>query len=184
MRRTSSIGERTLLLLGLVVSSSPAERAHAARQPRRDTSEYFGGLSRRLRHWSAIGGMTRTDNKPLFGSKNPSRSALLEARAQAMRGSLTRSEGLLWARIRGRRLGVVFRRQVPLLGRFIADFLAPAERLVIEVDGGHHVEQVGADARRDAVLARAGYRVLRLAAALVEGDIEAAVSRVRAALER
>jgi Protein of unknown function (DUF559) len=38
---------------------------------------------------------------------------------------------------------VVFRWQVPLLGRFIADFLAPAERLVIEVDGGHHAEQAG-----------------------------------------
>ena len=92
-----------------------------------------------------------------------------------MRASLTPSEARLWARIRGRRLGVVFRRQVPLLGRFIADFLAPAERLVIEVDGGRHAEQARADARRDAVLARAGYRVLRLDAALVVQDIDAAV---------
>ncbi|MES1173194.1 MAG: DUF559 domain-containing protein [Myxococcales bacterium] len=38
------------------------------------------------------------------------------------------SEQLLWQRIRGRRLGAVFRRQVPFLGRFIADFLAPAQR--------------------------------------------------------
>jgi len=45
-----------------------------------------------------------------------------------MRASLTLSEQVLWARIRGRRLGSVFRRQVPLLGRFIADFLAPAQR--------------------------------------------------------
>jgi len=75
---------------------------------------------------------------------------------------------------------VVFRCQVPLLGRCIADFLAPAGRLVIGVDGGHHDEQARADARRDAVLARA--RVLRLDAALVERDIEAAVSCVRAAL--
>ena len=81
---------------------------------------------------------------------------------------------LLWARIRGRGLGPVFRWQVPLLRRFIADFLAPAERLVIEVDGGHHVGQACADTRRDAVLTRAGYRVLRLDAALVMIDIEAA----------
>jgi len=101
-----------------------------------------------------------------------------------MRASLTPSEALLWARIRGRRLGVVFRRQVPLLGRFSADFFAPAERLVIEVDGGHHAEQARADTRRDAVLGRAGYRVLRLNAALVMRDIEGAVRLVRAALER
>ncbi len=53
---------------------------------------------------------------------------------------------------------------------------------MIEVDGGHHTTQARADARRDAVLARAGYRVLRLDAALVLRYIEAAVSRVRAAL--
>ncbi|HYQ45272.1 MAG TPA: DUF559 domain-containing protein [Polyangiaceae bacterium] len=128
--------------------------------------------------------MTRTDNKPLFRSRNSSRIALLDERARGMRASLTPAEALLWARIRGGRLGVVFRRQVPLLGRFIADFLAPAERLVVEVDGGYHAEQDRADARRDAVLARAGYRVLRLAAALVVRDIEAATALVRAALNR
>ncbi|MES1173192.1 MAG: DUF559 domain-containing protein [Myxococcales bacterium] len=33
-----------------------------------------------------------------------------------MRASQTSSEQLLWQRIRGRRLGVVFRRQVPCSG--------------------------------------------------------------------
>lgn len=41
-----------------------------------------------------------------------------------MRGSLTATEELLWNRLRGRRLGGLFRRQVPLLGTLIADFLA------------------------------------------------------------
>jgi very-short-patch-repair endonuclease len=47
-------------------------------------------------------------------------------------------------------------RQVPLLGRFIADFLAPARHLVVEVDGGYHQRRIQADAVRDAVLERAG----------------------------
>jgi very-short-patch-repair endonuclease len=71
---------------------------------------------------------------------------------------------------------------VPLLGRFIADFLAPAQRLVIEVDGGYHVARERADARRDAALDRAGYRVVRVEASLVVRDIERAVDRIRAAL--
>jgi len=99
--------------------------------------------------------MTRTDNKPLFRNRSAARCALLDERARGMRASLTPSEALLRARIRGRRFGVVFRRQVPLLGRFIADFLAPAERLVIEVDGGYHAEQSRADSHRDAALATA-----------------------------
>jgi very-short-patch-repair endonuclease len=76
-----------------------------------------------------------------------------------------------------------FRRQVPLLGRFIADFLAPARRLVIEVDGGYHVERARADARRDAVLARAGYRVLRFEAELVVRDVEAVLDLIFTPLE-
>lgn len=79
-------------------------------------------------------------------------------------------------------MGVVFRRQVPLLGRFIADFLAPAERLIVEVDGAYHAERARADARRDAALARARYRVFRVEAELVSRDTEAVLARIRAAL--
>ena len=99
-----------------------------------------------------------------------------------MRFALTASEQLLWSRISGRQLGVVFRRQVPLLGRFIADFLAPAQRLVVEVDGAYHAERARADANRDAVLRRAGYRVLRFRAEIVAREIEAVVACIRAAL--
>jgi len=38
-----------------------------------------------------------------------------------------------------------------------------------------------ADARRDAALVRAGYRVLRLEASLIVSDIESALGRIRAA---
>ncbi len=101
-----------------------------------------------------------------------------------MRASPTPTEQLLWQRIRGRRLVVVFRRQVPLLGRFIADFLAPAQRLVIEVDGAYHGERERGDARRDAALERAGYRIVRVEASLVVSDIERALQQIRAALLR
>jgi len=79
-------------------------------------------------------------------------------------------------------LGVVFRRQVPLLGRFIADFYAPAQRLVVEVDGEYHAEHARSDARRDAALVRAGCRVLRLETSLIASDIERALSLIRASL--
>jgi len=99
-----------------------------------------------------------------------------------MRGSLTATEQLLWNHLRSRRLGVVFRRQVPLLGRFIADFYAPSKRLVLEVDGAYHGERGRTDARRDAALDHAGYRVARLEASLIVSNIEAALALIRAAL--
>ena len=109
------------------------------------------------------------------------RQSLLEARGRYMRFNPSASERLLWSCIRGKRLGVVFRRQVPL-GRFVADFCAPARRLVVEVDGGYHAGRVKADARRDEALRRLGYRVLRLDAELVMRDLPAALARIRAAL--
>ena len=108
-------------------------------------------------------------------------SPVIELRARQMRSALEPCEALLWSAIRGGRLGVYFRRQVPL-GRFIVDFLAPAARLIVEVDGGVHALQRAADARRDRKLARMGYRVLRLDADLVRTELAQAVARIRDAL--
>jgi very-short-patch-repair endonuclease len=96
--------------------------------------------------------------------------------------SVTTSEARLFEALRAGKLGVSFRRQVPVLGRFIADFLAPEVRLVVEVDGVYHARRVSADARRDRALARAGYRVLRLDAEFVMVDLDAAVALVVAAV--
>jgi very-short-patch-repair endonuclease len=63
-------------------------------------------------------------------------------------------------------------------------FAAPARKLIVEVDGGYHgdLRRQRADARRDKRLQRAGYRVLRLPAELVLGNLPRAVEQVRAAL--
>ena len=118
--------------------------------------------------------MRRSSNR----SEAPSR---VEFHARQMRSWLTRSEERLWAEINAGKLGVCFRRQVPL-GKFIADFVAPSVHLVIEVDGDYHARRRVADARRDRALARMGYRVLRLSDSLVEQNVDEAVARIRAAL--
>ena len=94
-----------------------------------------------------------------------------------------RSEAALWRVLRARQLGVEVRRQV-VLGDFVADFVVPAARLVIEVDGGAHRARGAADARRDRKLAKLGYRVLRLDADLGERARPEALARVREALGR
>ena len=109
------------------------------------------------------------------------RSSTLHIIASELRASLTPSEVALWRLINAGKLGVWFRRQV-VIGRYIVDFAAPAARVVIEVDGGYHSRRRGADARRDRVLRRLGYRVLRLDAELVLRHPEQAVALIRAAL--
>jgi len=70
-------------------------------------------------------------------SSRPSlgRERQLAERAGAMRHAATPSEARLFEALRGRRLGVGFKRQVPVLGRYIVDLLAAEVRLVVEVDG-------------------------------------------------
>jgi len=94
------------------------------------------------------------------------RQALLEERAHAMRHQPTESEAKLWEALRGRRLGVHFKRQVRI-GGLIVDFVAPAVKLVVEVDGGPHIGRGAADASWDRKLASMGYRVARIEAQVV-----------------
>ncbi len=103
------------------------------------------------------------------------RRELLQARAAGMRASGTASERLLWSRLVSSKLGVAFRRQYVIGGR-IVDFAAPSVRLVVEVDGASHVGRRGADARKDRELGRLGYRVLRVEAREVMGDVGGVVA--------
>jgi very-short-patch-repair endonuclease len=109
-------------------------------------------------------------------------AARLELFARQHRSSLTESEARLWSGLKARQLGVSFRRQVPIGGQFIADFLAPSIGLIVEVDGAYHGRRERADARRDLKLNRLGYRVLRVSAQLVRRDLAAALGIERAAL--
>jgi very-short-patch-repair endonuclease len=108
--------------------------------------------------------------------------ALIVARARAMRFEPSPSESLLWQALSGKKLGVAFRRQVPIQ-RFIVDFLAKSVALVVEVDGAYHARRLAADARRDEKLRRWGYRVLRLDAELVVENLPLALARITAELQ-
>jgi len=109
--------------------------------------------------------------------------ALVVGHAAHMRSAPTPSEAALWDHLRGGQFGVWFRRQV-VVGRFVADFAAASVKLVVEVDGSSHTRRAAADARRDRALARLGWRVERLPAALVLQQPFEAVALVRAALAR
>jgi len=115
---------------------------------------------------------------------SPKTHAILVERAHGMRHSPSAPEAALWRLISGKKLGVAFRRQVPLGGRYIADYLARSVRLVVEVDGPCHSGRRRADARRDRVLRRLGYRVLRLEARLVVHQPLEDVARIQAALQQ
>jgi very-short-patch-repair endonuclease len=106
----------------------------------------------------------------------------LQHHARNMRRQPTPSEHVLWQAIRGGRLGVSFRRQVPI-GPYIVDFLASRQRVIIEVDGGYHAQRAAADGRRQRWLEKQGYRVVRLSAVTVLQETAAAVHTILSAVE-
>jgi very-short-patch-repair endonuclease len=100
-------------------------------------------------------------------------------RARALRRSLTLPEGLLWQSLRQRPGGFKFRSQHPI-GRCVVNFYCAASRLVIEVDGQSHSmsDRPKRDERRDQWLRGQGLRVLRVDAADVMRDLDAAVAAI------
>jgi very-short-patch-repair endonuclease len=85
----------------------------------------------------------------------------LRRKARNLRNSATDAERCLWQHLRLKQLGgFKFKRQVPIAG-FIADFMCCELKLMVELDGGQHLEQSDYDKRRSSVLEKHGYRVLR-----------------------
>ena len=82
-------------------------------------------------------------------------------RARTLRREMTDAERAFWRRVRDRRFGgLKFRRQVPVVPYF-ADFLCYEKKLIVELDGGQHVERAAYDERRTRYLETEGYKVVR-----------------------
>ena len=101
--------------------------------------------------------------------------------ARQLRRTMTLPEVLLWQQLRGRGDGLRFRRQYPCQG-YVIDFACLERRLAIEIDGEAHSfgDRPVRDARRDAVMAEAGYATLRIAARDVLKDLDGAVTYILA----
>ena len=86
---------------------------------------------------------------------------LTRNRARTLRAKQTDSEARLWGGLRGRKLqGWKWRRQAPI-GPFVVDFFCSAVRLVVELDGSQHLDQLDYDTRRTRFLEERGLRVMR-----------------------
>lgn len=82
-------------------------------------------------------------------------------KVRQLRKNPTDAERLLWRHICRRQLqGFKFRRQQPI-GKYVVDFVCFEVRLIVEVDGGQHQEQLDYDRHRTAWLQSQGFRVIR-----------------------
>lgn len=101
------------------------------------------------------------------------------AHARKLRELQTPAEQKLWSVLCNRQVdGLKFRRQHPM-GKFIVDFYCGSNRLVIEVDGGGHLDQEEYDAERTAWLEGQGYRVIRFTNLEILKDLNSVIEIIR-----
>ena len=103
-------------------------------------------------------------------------------KAKTLRSQQTEAEQRLWYHLRAHRfLGLKFKRQKPM-GRYIVDFVCLEQRLVIEIDGGQHAEQLDYDRRRDVWLRSQGFTVLRFWNNEVMQQLDEVLEQIRCTL--
>ncbi len=93
---------------------------------------------------------------------------------------MTPHEEKLWYYLRAKRFnGLKFRRQNPI-GPYIVDFSCPSKKLIIELDGGGHMEekQIKYDKKRGAYLKKLGYKVLRIWNNEVDKNLEGVFEQI------
>ena len=83
------------------------------------------------------------------------------SKGRQLRKDSTDAERRMWALLRNRQFADrKFRRQVPI-GPYVIDFVCLENRLIVELDGGHHMTREGYDSERTKWLTCQGFRVIR-----------------------
>ena len=102
--------------------------------------------------------------------------------ARALRRQATDAESMLWKYLRSHRLnGFKFRRQV-IIDPYIVDFACLEAKLIVEADGGQHVDQMAYDQRRTALLESMGFRVLRFWNHEILSELQSVLGQIESAL--
>ena len=103
--------------------------------------------------------------------------------AGELRKEPTPAERKLWAALKNEQLnGIKFRRQ-HAIGKYIPDFCAVQEKLIIELDGSQHLDQQEYDTERTKYLEAQGYKVIRFWNNQIMNDLNGVILAISHAIE-
>lgn len=105
-------------------------------------------------------------------------------RARELRQNMTPAEKILWQALRTNKLQGFHFRQQQVIDGFIVDFYCHTAGLVVEVDGGIHLQQVEYDIARERVIAARGLRILRFTNAQVEQNLSEILNQILVACQK
>ena len=102
--------------------------------------------------------------------------------AKQLRNNSTLSEVLLWKQIKGKALGVKFKRQVPML-EYIVDFYCQEIGLAIEVDGNIHDFRYLEDAQRQQEIEKYGVIFIRFSNEEIKNNMFSVILSLESKIE-
>lgn len=120
-----------------------------------------------------------------YHTNDASTYQLLCQNAKYNRKHPTKAEELLWEHLRGKQLGVRFRRQHPVYD-YIPDFVCLSLNLIIEVDGDYHLaeEQQLSDRERDTYLQHFGFHIIRFSNEEVLQNLDKVLNKIKTAMNK
>ncbi len=127
-------------------------------------------------------GRGEANDKPGYATADPKLWETLKINSRENRQDQTEAENLLWQHLRNSQTGYKIRRQHAIDG-YIADFVCLQKGLVIEVDGGYHLETQEQDEIRTQVLNELGFEVIRFTNEEVIANINQTVKTIKAKLD-
>ena len=102
--------------------------------------------------------------------------------ARQLRNNSTLSEVLLWKQIKGKALGVEFKRQVPML-EYIVDFYYQEIGLAIEVDGNIHDFRYLEDTQRQQEIEKYGVIFIRFSNEEIKNNMFSVILSLESKIE-
>ncbi|MBP1539819.1 MAG: DUF559 domain-containing protein [Prevotella sp.] len=105
---------------------------------------------------------------------------VLKELAAKNRKNPTEAEAIIWNYLKGKQLGLHFRRQ-HIIGNYIVDFSCPTKKIAIEIDGGYHdqPEQKKYDEKRSEWLISKGWKIIRFKNEEIIANTENVISKIK-----
>ncbi len=121
-------------------------------------------------------------SRPRYQTGNPFNYKYLKVFQKNLKKNSTEAERLLWKELQNKKTGFKFRRQ-HVISDLIVDFICIRKKLVVEVDGKIHLNQIDEDTIRTLRLNTKGYRVIRFTNNEVIQSPETVAKKIRHILE-
>ncbi len=99
-----------------------------------------------------------------------------------LRAKQTPQETIIWSKIRNKKTGYKWRRQVSI-GRYIADFYCREKFLVIEIDGSQHKNSKNYDKEREVYFSSLEIKTLRFWNSEIDSRINEVMEKINTELK-